>query len=933
MPDAHPGAALRGRRRECQTLDRLLNTVRDGQSSVLALRGEAGVGKTALLEYVREHAVGFRVARALGVESEMELAFAGLHQVCLPLLGRLEYLPGPQREALRIAFELDHGGAPDRFLVGLAVLSLLSDAADEQPLLVLVDDAHWIDRASTQSFAFVARRLMAEPVALMFAVREPNDDQDLAGLPALQLDGIPASDAQALLASSLHERLDTQVRNRILAEARGNPLALLELPRNLAPAELAGGFAVPDERRLETRIEASFRHRLTSLPAATQLFLLTAAAEPVGDDQVVWRASDLVGVGRDAAAPAVSDGLIALHPRIRFRHGLVRSAVYRSASFNDRRRVHHALAEATDPRRDADRRAWHRAHASLAPDEDVATELEQSADRAHRRGGVAAAAAFLERAAELSPDPAARGRRALAAAYAKSDAGAFDAAHELLGTAATMPLDALAHARLEQLSARIAFARRRGRDAPPLLLAAAKRLEVLDARLAREAYLEALSSLMFVGRFCDPADVVATTQSAERAPPAPNRSRPVDLLLDGLVARFVGDYAAAVAPLRRAVGAYRAREACDEEQLRWLWLAARLAGDLWDDAAWDDLSARHVATARDAGALSALPIAVSFRAGVLLHRGEFAAAAAMIEEADAISEATGNAPFIYASLVLAAWRGHTDTALDLIADGVRSATARGEGRGIALTANAAAVLHNALGNYDLALEAALRACEHHDIALHAWSLIEVVEAAARTGRTEVAASALHELTEGARASGTDWALGCEARSRALVSDGPRADALYREAITRLANTMIAIHLARAHLVYGEWLRHQNRRVEARAELRIAYDAFTTMGADAFTDRARRELVATGGVVRERPTGELDKLTAQEAQVARLAAEGLTNIEIGGRIFISARTAEWHLHNVFAKLDIRSRKELRDALPAGHADPAGPGAAEPRSTRP
>ncbi|MEA2129926.1 MAG: hypothetical protein QOJ85_2817, partial [Solirubrobacteraceae bacterium] len=512
----------------------MLAAARAGQSSVVVLRGEAGVGKTALLEFAGERASGFRVARAAGVESEMELAFAGLQQLCAPMLARLDHLPRPQRDALRLAFALSEGAPPARFLVALAVLSLLSDVAEERPLVCLVDDVQWLDRASAQALAFVARRLLAESIALVFAVRASSEEQELLGLPELTVDGLRNGDARALLASVIRGPLDERVRDRIVAEARGNPLALLELPRALTPAELAGGFARPGALPLSGPIEYSFRRRLAALPAKTQRLLLLAAAEPVGDSVLVWRAADRLGIGVEAVDAAETAGLCEFGARVRFRHPLVRSAVYRAASPEDRRVMHRALAEATDADIDPDRRAWHRAQAAPGPDEDVAADLERSAGRAQARGGLAAAAAFLEQAAALTPGSARRAERALAAAQAKHQAGAPDAALGLLAAAQAGPLDELQRARVDLLRGQIAFAVNRGRDAPPLLLAAAKRLEPLDVGLARETYLDALWAAMFVGNLADGGGLPEVARAARGAPPASQPARAADLLLDGL---------------------------------------------------------------------------------------------------------------------------------------------------------------------------------------------------------------------------------------------------------------------------------------------------------------------------------------------------------------------------------------------------------------
>jgi DNA-binding CsgD family transcriptional regulator len=916
MSNRDPGQRLRGRPSECEALDRLVAGVRAGQSRVLVLRGEAGVGKTALLEYVSGRASGCRVVRAAGVESELELAFGGLHQLFAPMLDHLDRLPDPQGGALGTAFGLSAGAPPDRFLVGLAALSLLADVAEEEPLVCLVDDAQWLDRVTAQTLAFVARRLLAERVALVFAVRDPSDDDGLAGLPELVVEGLHYSDARALLDSAITGRLDERVRDRIVADTHGNPLALLELPRGLTVAELAGGFGLPDSSPLASQIEQSFLRWLQPLPIETRRLLLTAAAEPVGDVILVRNAAHRLGIAADAAAPAEEAGLVEFGARIRFRHPLVRSAIYRTAGLRDRQEVHRALADATDPEADPDRRAWHRAHAAVGPDEDVAGELERSADRARGRGGVAAAAAFLERAAELTPDPARRGARALAAAHAKFEAGAPDAAYELLAAAETGPTDELQQARLARLRAEIVFTRRRGSDAPPLLLDAAKRLERLDDGLAREAYLEALGAAIFAGRLNSRPGMREVAQAARSAPPGPQPPRLIDLLLDGLATRFTEGYVAGVPPLRCALDAFLRDAGRDEDDLmRWLWLGWLVAGDLWDDDMWHELATQAVRLAREAGALTVLPLALVYRAAVHVHAGEFAAASALIEEADAITEATGNAPVRYSSLLLVAWRGEEAEALKLIEAGAEEATTRGEGRAVGLAGFVTAVLYNGLGQYEEALAGARRACEYEDLGVFGCSLHELVEAGVRSGAREEAAAALRRLEERTSAVGTDWGLGIQALSRAMLSDGHAAESLYCEAIERLARSRIAVYLARAHLVYGEWLRRENRRVDAREQLRTAHLMFASMGADAFAERASRELLATGERARKRMAATREELTAQEAQVAQLAREGNSNSEIGAQLFISPRTVEYHLHKVFAKLGIHSRRELRRALPA------------------
>jgi DNA-binding CsgD family transcriptional regulator len=875
------------------------------------------VGKSALLEYLAGRATGFRVAQAAGVESEMELPFAGLQQLCGPMLDRLDRLPTPQRDALGVAFGLRAGDAPDRYLVGLAVLSLLSEVAEDQPLVCLVDDAQWLDRASLQALEFVARRLLAESVGLVFAVRHSEEREPLGGLPELAVEGLRNGDARALLDSAISLPLDEEVRDRIIAETRGNPLALLELPRGYRAVELAGGFGLLDAQPLPTRIEDSFRLRLQELPRETQRLLLVAAAEPIGDPALVWRAAKRLGVSADAADAAESDGLVRFGANVTFRHPLVRSAIYRAASAEGRRNAHRALAEVTDPDRDPDRRAWHLAKATVGPDEDVASELERSAGRAQARGGLAAAAAFLEQSVRLTLEPRPRAERALAAAKLATQAGAFDAALRLLATAETSPLDELQCARADLLRGQIAFGSWRGSDASALLLRAAKRLEPLDVGLARQTYLEALSTSVYAGRFTNAGGVREAAEAARHAPAATEPASALDLLLDGLALLTTEGHAAAAPTLKRAVTAFTGDGISREEAVRWLWLASVAAVRLWDDESWEVLSKRHVQLARDAGALVALPIALNQRAGLHVHEGEFAAAASLIEEANAINEATGSRLPHYAALGLAAFSGR-----DLQAPGPIETSSekdrepRGEEVGPSLLQWANAALYNGLGRYEEALAAAERAREgSYELVFPMWSALELIEAATRTGMPGRAADALDRLSEASRASGTDWALGVDAQSRALLAEGESAEELYREAIDRLGRTRIRVALARAHLLYGEWLRRERRRTDAREQLRTAYEMFVAMGAEGFAERAERELLATGATARKRTVETSSELTAQETQVARLARDGLSNAEIGARLFISSRTAQYHLRKVFMKLDINSRTQLDRVLPS------------------
>ena len=904
---------LRGREQQCRTLDELLADVRAGRSRVLVIRGEPGIGKSALLWYAARRAPDFQVARAEGVESEMELPYAALHQVCGRMLDRLDRLPGPQRGALGVAFGLRAGAAPDRFLVSLAVLGLLSEVAADRPLLCLIDDAQWLDQASAQVLAFVARRLDAESVALVFGTRDRGGEGGLAGLPALTVEGLADADARALLASALPGRLDEQVRDRIIAESGGNPLALLELPRGVTATELAGGFGLPGAQALSGRIEESFLRRIAPLPEMTRRLLLLAAAEPTGDPALLWRAAGGLGISADAAAPAEADGLLTVAGRVTFCHPLVRSALYRSASPQERREVHRVLAEATDPGTDPDRRAWHLAQAAPGPDEDVAAELERSASRARGRGGLAAAAAFLDRSASLTLEPTRRAERELAAAGATAQAGAFDAALRQLTAAEAGPLGEFQRAQADLLRGQVAFASSRGSDAPPLLLKAARQFEPLDVRLARETYLEALAAALFAGRLALGGGVREVAAATRAAPSPPQPARAPDLLLDGLAVLITDGYPAGVPLLKRAVSAFRGEDITTQEQVRWLWVACHAAIVVWDWETWHTLSARQVQLARDAGALAVLPMALTSLAAALLWPGDFAVAAALIEEAKTLTEATGSQLPPYSALALAAWQGREAEARGLIEATVSGVMRRGEGMGLANIQWATAALYNGLGRYEDALASAQQAGEHPQELWSTLVLPELIEAAARSRETACAADALRRLSETTRASGTEWALSTEARSRALLTDGEAAESLYREAIGRLARTRLRVALARAHLLYGEWLRRENRRLDAREQLRSAHELFAAFGMKAFADRAARELSATGERVRRRTSGAPAQLTARETQIARLAGDGRSNPEIAAQLFMSPRTVEYHLHKVFTKLDISSRNQLQGTL--------------------
>src|SRR3954469_362236 len=907
--------AFLGRAGERDVLDRLLQTAPGGGSAVLLMRGEAGIGKTALVRYAARQAAGFRVAQIAGVEAEMELPFAGLHHLCAPMLAQLDALPDPQQNALRVSFGVSSGDAPDRFLVALAALTLFAEVAGDRPLLCLGDDAQWLDAATSQVLGFVARRLLAESVAIVLTLREPSDERELADLPELSLGGLQEDDARALLSAVIPGRLDDRVRDRLVAETRGNPLALVELPRGRSIGELAGGFVLPGAGTLPSQIEVHFRERIAVLPEATQQLMLLAAADPVGDATLLWRAAATVGVDGQAAELAAGEQLLEIGAQVRFRHPLVRSAAYRAATLTDRRAVHGALAAATDSETDPDRRAWHRAHAAIAPDEEVAGELIDSASRAQGRGGIAAAAAFLERAVTFTPDPGERASRALTAAQLKLEAGDLSAAGSLLAAADAGPLDKLGQARAQRVQAQIAFDMRRGTDAPPLLLRTAQRLESLDVELARETHLKALVAVIYAGRLASdptPADV---GRAALSAPVGPEPLPASQLLLRGLATRVTDGYAAAAPALTAALRAYLA----EERHLDWSWVAYSLAAmDLLDDDAWLELASSQAELARATGTLIWLPFALDYLATFHVQAGDLPLASALIEEAQSLDLGARADTLPYVPLWLAAWRGDVSTALDLVDVMIAGADSRGEGCALTAAEHATAILYNGLGEYELAFEAAQKAAAADDVATSSWAFGELVEAAARSGRQEIARRSVDQLRERTGASGTAWAKGTEASASALLEDGEPAERLYRDGIEALGQSRMAAHLARARLRYGEWLRRENRRVDARKQLHQAYDVFATMGTDGFAERARRELLATGEKMRKRRDDTRDQLTPQEKQIATLARDGRTNPEIGAELYISPRTVEWHLRKIYTKLGVSSRKGLR-TLRSPHRD--------------
>ncbi|MEA2282676.1 MAG: hypothetical protein QOK21_3283 [Solirubrobacteraceae bacterium] len=904
--------SLLGRLEECTALDTLVAAVGTGQSRAVVMRGEPGVGKSALLR----HAIAVasptcHVVSAAGVESEMDMAFAGLHQLCVPLLDGLDRLPGPQRDALEAAFGLSAAAAPQPLFVALAVLGLLSDAATARPLVCVIDDAQWLDPASARALASVARRLGEESVALMFATRRVSDE--LEGIPELTLSGLREPDARTLLESALVGPVDPRMLERIVAESRGNPLALLAWPGDLAPAELAGGFVPPDRLPPAGRIDDELRQRVEQLPPDARRLMGLAACEPVGDAAHLWRAAARLGIPRDAVNVITRAGLVEIGARVTFQHPSLRSAVYRAAPPAELRDAHRALGLAIDPLVDPDRRAWHLATSTAGPDEDVAVELESAVGRAQARGGLSAAAAFLGRAADVSCEPALRPARALRAAEAKLQAGAPRAALTFLAMAEAVPLGAWQRARVERLRGQVAFAcDGRGDEAPALLLRAARPLEPLDARLARDTYLDALQAAMVAGT---PRDQLADVARAARRLPRPaGAATAADRLLDGVALMITEGHTAAAPSLVRSLADTR-----DETWAHWPWLIGLVAWELWELDRLGAIAARQVDSARGAGAIQSLVPALSMLAIARAHAGDFAEAEALADEAEALAAATESPRRPWARMVLAGWRGRGPQA-GPASGPVGHATERRDASPPPFGALCTAVLRNGLGDYPAALSAARRALQH--IGSISPALPELIEAAVRTGDLDAAAGSLERLQDLTRVSATDSARGILAYSTALV-EPERADAQYRTALADLRRSGHTTHLARAHLLYGEWLRRRRRRCEAREQLRSAHDLFTSMGAEAFAARAGRELLATGATARKRTIESADQLTGREAEIARLARHGLSNAEIAARLFLSPRTVEYHLTKIFAKLDISSRHELQRVLVLP-SEPAAPG---------
>ncbi|MFZ2013057.1 MAG: AAA family ATPase [Nocardioides sp.] len=897
--------ALLGRAVECRRLHELLERARGGEGGVLALWGDPGIGKSALLRHVVKSASDVRVLRVQGAGHEADLEFAAIHQLCLPLLDGLGELSDPQRVALETVFGVSPGAPPDHFLVSLAVLNLMTWAARKLPVLCVVDDAHSLDPASVRVMSFVARRLERESIALLFAGRRA--DPRLVGLPELEVPGLDASDAEALLATVVPVS-PAHVRERLLTEAHGNPGALLELPRGLTVTQLASGLRMPGDDTAPGQVEKGYLDQIRALPTSARMLLLVAAADLSGDPQVVRAALERLGVSDQASLADDVENLLTLDPRVAFGHPLARLAAYRGAGPGRRRAVHMALAGVTDSVREADRHAWHRAAACGGPNESVALALEHSVALAQSRGGLAAAAAFLQRAASLTADDVRRADRGLAAARASLMAGDHDAARRYLDAADRDCSNDRQRLHIQLERAQLELACGRVGDAGPLFQGTAQRLEHHDMGLAREAYLNAWVAAAAEGNQTRLADVSRVAASL----PQPDHPQLTARLLSGYAQLVEGDREAAVRVLRPAAAAVQAIS--DSGLLRLGWVVSGLGPTLWDDELFRLTCTMQVRASRGAGALSELARHLGSLAVATAWTGRLADAEALITEAEHVAAATGGTPLPHASLFRAALQGDPTTASALI----RSALAKDrpeQPSAIAAAQWSAAVLHNGLGNYQQAAEAAHAASTHPAPCTSVWALPELVEAAVHVGDRELAGRSLARLLETTRSCHTNWALGVAARCRAMVGGDDPVDPLFREAIDRLGRTSWRPELARAHLLYGEWLRREGRRVDSREHLNQAQELFTSMGMAAFAERARRELLATGATARRRVGAETEaELTPQESQIAGLVRDGHSNTEVAELLFLSPRTVEWHLRKVFMKLSITSRKQLRHALP-------------------
>ncbi len=922
-----PDVPLFGRSTERELLGQLLARCAEELSAALVLRGDPGTGKTALLDDTAATATarGMRTARLTGVESETQLGYAALHRLLLLFPEYLKRLPGQQRDALRVAFGLAAGPSPDRFLVALAVLTLLAEEASEEPLVCIVDDAQWLDPESAVVLAFAARRLQAERVVLLFAIRT-GEGQSTAftGLPELPVGGLAADDAAGLLDCLTEGRLNPAVGMRLITGTEGNPLALIELVRELSTAQLAGAVALPDPLPASSLLERLFSHRISQLAADTRLLLALAAAEPTASVDLLWRAAGQLGIDPDTAASADIGDLVTFGPPVAFGHPLVRSVTYHGTPPAQRRHIHRVLA-AESPQQE--RVAWHLAMAATEPNAGVADKLERAAEGARERGGYAATATFYSRSAELSVDEEQRARRLLAAAEAELTAGAPDRAAALLDQVSAGPATAVQAGLTVRLRGQLSLATGQLTRAPAQLLAAARALTPVDATIGMQTLLQALEAANYAGRAAVEEMRAVAAEILPGKPAAdPAAGSITDCLLYGFLHWFAGEHMRAAPLLRSAIAELRAEDTDEQIRLAWLQAGCFAASELLDDEERTALAADFVRLARRRGALTALPLALTFAGEADARAGRLDQAAAAHAEGQAISAATGN-PGIPGQasppdLLLLIWRGRAAEARAAAAAIAAEMTSRGIGSGVSYMHTWLAVLEIGLANYREALSHGLYACREDSLGTGCFALPELIEAAARCRELGVAKQALGQLAVRAQAGGAPWGLGLLARSRALVADDDAAEDLYQEAIAPLGRTRARTDLARAHLVYGEWLRRQRRRRDARDQLRTAHDMLADMGVGAFAQRAQIELNSFGERARQRSADATSALTAQEAQIAGLVSHGLANRDIAAQLFLSPATVEYHLRGIYRKLGVTSRAELARMVVADDASGAG-----------
>jgi DNA-binding CsgD family transcriptional regulator len=912
-------STLVDRNRERQAIDTILDAARDGLSGSLVLRGAAGMGKTSLLRYVTTAGADFTQLTVAGIGSESDFAFAGLQRLLLPVIDQRSSLPAVQREGLEVALGLSSGASKNPFLLGLGVLTILAAVATDRPLLCEVDDAQWLDNETLEALAFVARRLQAEGVAMFFAFRDDGEAMSaLDDLEAIQVDGLATHDALILLNRSALSPVDPTIANRIVNETQGCPLALVEVPRELSADELAGLAVLSEPLPLGRRLEAHFLRRIRSLPADAQTLMVIIAADASGDEGAIRRAAARLDIPLMAAESAVDADLMERASWTTFRHPLIRSAVYGGASSALRRNVHGALADATNRSEAPDRYAWHRAASASEPDELIAVDLEAAAARARDRGGYASEATFRTRAAELTPGPSDRSRRMLDAAQAALTAGLRERAILLIDEALKQEASPspLLLAQAQRLRAGCDSFTLPG-GAAAVHLAVARSLEDLDVRLARDTYIEALQATVISAQLTSgtsPGEVAHAALSAPR--PDNDQLTLADAMLDGFATRLASGSNESIPLFRAALDTLSEDEVAPTGRTLWAMLVQTAALEVWDAVGYRRALDLLEQSQRARGELDSLRITLLALCRSEMWNGRFGAAEAYRAEVGAIAAAIeGEGPiadmFVMLSVHLLAWQGREAEVREAVSILTGEfAVAIGAGAGVNVARLALATLENGLRHYGEALTAASPLFDDDIPPDGNLILPEIVEAGVRSGNNSVAAAALDRLDERARISGTPWAFGLLARSRALLAADDDAEALYMEAIEQLDGSPVAAESARAHLLYGEWLRRQKRRIDARRELRTAHQLFSTMGARAFEERARLELAATGAHARERSAVTALDLTPQESQIARLAARGDSNAEIASKLYISPNTVDYHLRKVYRKLALRSRRDLR-----------------------